>query len=134
MGFSLTLPPDTSDRSWLGSLISLGGLLFGFVGVAALVWTNVIAILGIAAGAAIALSSAFWIQINRFGDERRELNIRIRSLEIDLADARRQAGEWSSTSNNVSTAVKSVLELVGAAPAAAPPRVPRVRDEGEAEQ
>jgi hypothetical protein len=130
----LALPPDTSDRSWLGALISLGGLLFGFVGVAALIWTNVIAVLGVATGAAIALSAAFWLQINRFADERRELKARIRGLEIDLADARRQAGEWSSTSSNVSTAVKSVLELVGAAPAAAPPRIPRARDEGEAEQ
>lgn len=118
----------------MGAIISLGGLLFGFVGVAALFWTNVIAVLGIAAGAAIALSAVFWIQVNRFADERREYLARIRALEIDLADARRQAGEWSSTSNNVSTAVKSVLELIGAAPAAAPPRIPRARDEGEAEQ
>ena len=127
-------PPDTSDQTWLGAIISLGGLLFGFLGVVGLIWSNMTALLAIAAGAATALSAAFWVQIGRMTQDKRELYHRVQSLEADLVDARRQAGEWSLTANNVSGAVKSVLELVAAPPTAAPPRIPRTKEEqGEAE-
>lgn len=119
--------PDVSGKTWLGAILAIGGFLFGLVGFAALIWKDPTTLLAILAGASITLSVTLWIAFA--GERRRRIKAEsdIRLLEIDLADARRQAGEWSATSSNISVAVKSVLELMGGTPTAAPARVPRPR-------
>lgn len=123
--------PDVSDKTWLGAMLAVGGFLFGLVGFAALIWKDPIVLLAILAGASTVLSTALWIA---FTGERRRRALaeqNVHDLEVDLADARRQAGEWSATSSNISNAVTSVLELIGGAPAAAPARIPRQRADNE---
>lgn len=126
--------PDVSDKTWLGAVLAIGGFLFGLIGFAALIWKDPATLLAILAGASITLSIALWIAFA--GERRRRIKAQqnIRELEIDLADARRQAGEWSATSSNISVAVKSVLELMGGQPPAAPPRIPRPRADNEEQQ
>lgn len=123
--------PDVSDKTWLGAVLAIGGFLFGLIGFAALIWKDPTTLLAILAGAAITLSITLWIAFA--GERRRRLKAEadIRLLEIDLNDARRQAAEWSATSSNISVAVKSVLELMGGAPTAAPARVPRPKADNE---
>ena len=105
-------------------MISVGGLLCGIVGAAALIWNSPLILLGIAAGSGWALSIVFAVL---YASQRRQVSI----LETDLAAARSQSSEWSTTSNNVAQAVRAVLELVGSAPAPAR-RKPRAKtDQGE---
>jgi hypothetical protein len=106
-------PPEISERTWLGAAISVGGLLCGLVGVAAIIWRDPMTLLGVAAGSGWMLSIVLAVLYS--GQRRRSLE-----LETDLADARRQAAEWSTTSNNISLATRSLIELVGNAPI--PPR------------
>jgi hypothetical protein len=115
-------PPDLSEGTWLGATIGVGGLLCGIVSVAAIVWNSPIILLGIAAGSGWVLSMVFAVL---YASQRRatrsvesEMDGRVRTLETDLAMARSQAAEWSTTSNNVAEAVRAVLGLVGSAPSA----------------
>jgi len=123
--------PDVSDKTWLGATLAVGGFLFGLVGFAALIWKDPMVLLAILAGGSTVLSIALWIALT--GERRRRAlaEQNVHGLEVDLADARRQAGEWSATSSNISNAVTSVLELIGGPPAAAPARIPRQRADNE---
>lgn len=116
-------PPDISERTWLGATIGVGGLLCGLVGVAAIIWRDPMTLLGVAAGSGWTLSIV--LAALHFGQRRRRLD-----LEMDLADARRQAAEWSTTSNNISLATRSLIELVGNAPTAPTRRVRSPRKTG----
>lgn len=106
-------PPDISERTWLGACIGVGGLLCGLVGVAAVISQDLKILLAVAAGSGWTLSIILAVLYT--GHRRRAIE-----LETDLADACRQAAEWSTTANNVSLAARSVIEVVGSAPA--PPR------------
>lgn len=124
-------PPDVSDKTWLGALLVVGSFLFGLVGCAALIWNDPTTLLALLAGASTALSIALWIALAGERRQRNKAEQSVRELEVDLADARRQAGEWSATSSNIAAAAKSVLELMSGPPAAAPARVPRPKAENE---
>lgn len=122
-------PPDLSEHTWLGATIGVGGLLCGIVSVAAIMWSSPIILLGIAAGAGWVLSIVFAVL---YASQRRatinlhsEIDRGLAVFETDLAVARNQAAEWSTTANNVSETVRAVLDLVGAAPTAPQRRRPR---------
>ena len=123
--------PYVSDKTWLGATLAVGGFLFGLVGFASLIWKDPIVLLAILAGGATVLSIALWIALT--GERRRRAlaEQNVHDLGVDLAESRRQAGEWSATSSNISNAITSVLELIGGAPAAAPARIPRQRADNE---
>jgi hypothetical protein len=127
-------PPDLSEHTWLGATIGVGGLLCGIVSVASIIWNSPIILLGIAAGSGWALSIVFAVlyasQRQATRDLQSEMDGHISTLETDLAVARNQAAEWSTTSNNVSEAVRAVLTLTGSAPAA-PRRRPRSKTDQE---
>lgn len=114
-------PPDISERTWLGTFIAVGGLLCGIVAVAALIWQEPIILLAVAAGSGWTLSIVTVALYN--GQRRRQIE-----LETDLEEARRQAGEWSATSNNIARAAHAVIELAGSPPT---PPVRRRRPRGE---
>lgn len=123
--------PDLSETTWLGATLAVGGFIFGVVGVLALLWTEPLILAGVAIGTSITISVVLGAII---GSQRKNLAVQrthIVELETELKDTRGQAAEWSATSNNISLAVRSVLELMGTAPTTAPPRVPRRKDEPE---
>lgn len=123
--------PDVSDKTWLGAILIVGSFLFGLVGAAALIWKDPTTLLAILAGASTALSVTLWIAYANERRRRLRIEVEVRDMQTDLADARRQASEWSATSSNISVAVKSVLELMGGSPLAAPARIPRPRTDTE---
>jgi hypothetical protein len=124
-------PPDVSERSWLNAVVTVGGFLLALVGIAALISDQPLILLGVATGASSVLSIVLWALYGALRrqqiEERTQNDERIRRLEVDLLEARRQAGEWSATSNNISNAARAVIDLAGSAPTTAPARVPRVR-------
>ena len=117
-------PPEFSESTWLGATVSVGGLMCGIVGVAAIIWNSPLVLLAIAAGSGWSLSIVFAVL---YAAQRRQVN----GLENDLAAARHQSSEWSATSNNIAQAVRAVLELAGAAPAPARRRARAKSDPGE---
>lgn len=112
---------ERSERSLLESAMAIAGFLFGLVGLVALIWKDTLILLAVAAGVFGALCVALWIYVGR-------QNIRISRLETDLAEARRQAGEWSTTSSNVAIAIRSMYELAAVGPEA-PARKRRAKQE-----
>lgn len=112
-------PPNVSDETWLGAAIGVGGFLCSLVGVAAIIWHDPMVLLAIAAGSGWTLSIILYAL---YKAQRR----RLAEVDTDLAEARRQAGEWSTTSNNIALAARGVLDLAGVAPAA-PRRRTRAR-------
>lgn len=114
---------NTSSSNWLDATLTISGFVFGLIGVAALIWKDTLTILAVAFGASFMLASGLCIIT------RRQSN-RINELEIDLKEARRQAGEWSATSNNIAAAIRAMYELAAVAPPA-PARRTRNRQQGE---
>lgn len=112
---------EHSERSLLESGMAIAGFLFGLVGIAALIWKDTLMLLAVAAGVFGALCVALWIYVGR-------QNLRISRLETDLAESRRQAGEWSTTSSNVAIAIRSMYELAAIGPEA-PARKRRTKQE-----
>lgn len=100
---------NTSSSNWLDATLTISGFVFGLIGVAALIWKDTLTILAVAFGASFMLASGLCIIT------RRQSN-RINELEIDLKEARRQAGEWSATSNNIAAAIRAMYELAAVAP------------------
>lgn len=115
--------PYTKSISWLGATLAISAFIFGLVGVAALIWEDKTILLAIAAGASFVLSVGLWVITHR-------QTVRISELEIDLKESRRQAGEWSATSNSIATAIRSMYELAAIVPEA-PARRIRTRNQDE---
>lgn len=113
--------PSTSGGTWLGATIAISGFVFGLVGIAALVWKDLLIILAVASGVSFTLAAGLWLISHRQG-------ARIRELEIDLKESRRQAGEWSTTSNNIAAAIRAMYELAAIVPDA-PARRTRARNQ-----
>ncbi|MCV2224254.1 hypothetical protein SOP89_09465 [Pseudomonas siliginis] len=114
---------SASNTSWLGATLAISAFIFGLVGVAALVWQDKTILLAIAAGASFTLAVGLWVITHKQSK-------RISELEIDLKESRRQAGEWSATSNSISVAIRSMYELAALTPEAPARRVrPRNQDD-----
>lgn len=134
-------PPDLSETSWLGAVMGIGGWIFGLFGVAAIFWQDPTVMLAVLAGVAVATAIGLGIVIGalrtRHARDIEKLSdrlARIPELETDLAEARRQAGEWSATSRSVSDAAVSMIRLINDSPIAAPPRIPKIKDDEEPPQ
>ena len=115
--------PSTSNSTWLGATLAISGFVFGLVGVAALIWKDPLVLLAIATGTSFTLAIGLWVINHRQAT-------RIAELEVDLKESRRQAGEWSTTSNNIAAAIRAMYELAAVAPPA-PARRTRQRQQGE---
>lgn len=89
----------------------------GLVGVAAVISHDTMVLLAVAAGSGWTLSIALAALYNAQRRAQAETTAQMDELRVDVAEARRQASEWSTTANNVSSATRSVLEVVRAAPA-----------------
>ncbi|HEJ4043558.1 hypothetical protein LER27_13860 [Pseudomonas aeruginosa] len=126
--------PSTSNESWLGGTIAVSAFVFSLVGLAALVVKNVDALLALAAGASFTLAVALWVTTHRakasFKKIESDLGTRLLELEIDLRESRRQASEWSATSNSIATAIQAMFELNSVAPVA-PARKTRPRNQDD---
>lgn len=119
--------PDTSEHSWLGAALAVSGFVGTALSFALLLKSDPEIAVGIAAGVGWMLAIALMF-ITR-ADRRRaakleaEHAIRVRNLESDLLEARRQAGEWSLSASNVSQAVMTVMNAGVHQAANPPPRI-----------
>lgn len=120
--------PDISETTWLGATLAIGGWIVGLIGLVASFWQDKVTLL--AAGFGISMATAIAIGIINGGLRRRnfEQRDRIAQLEVDLKEARQQAGEWSMTSNNVSSAALAMIRKIPDIPVSAPVRIPRPTD------
>nr|BAT30616.1 hypothetical protein [Aureimonas sp. AU4] len=101
------------------------------VGVGALIFDDVKTLIGLAAGSAWTLCIFLLIANSRERNRISELKKDVEVLKTELANARRQADHWSSTAENVSQSVLTVLQM-GSTGAANPPPRRRPRNPAQA--
>ena len=122
---------DLSENSFLGALIIVASAVGSVVGVAALFVKDPTTLVGIAAGAAWALSLCLFVI---GGMQRRRLALleaTLADMKADLADARRQAEHWSVTASTVSQSTLTVLQMVPVAPNPPPRRLRPVAQQAQ---
>jgi membrane protein implicated in regulation of membrane protease activity len=98
-------PPNTSEASWLGAAIIVGGGMASIFGFAALVWRDLVTILALGFGITLALSVALFF-INA------TLRSRVASLETDLAERLRQVSELTGMASNQAAANRAAIDAV----------------------
>ena len=110
--------PQLSEGTWIGAFVTVIGAVGSVIGAVYLFFPDAVIALAVGAGFGWALVVALFVMngINR---------TRVAALEVDLAEARRQAENWSAAAADASAASRAVAELFKPQTLPPPPRKPR---------
>ena len=110
--------PTLSESTWIGAFVGVVGAVGSVIGAAYIFAPQPVIPLAVGAGFGWALVVALFV-VNGLH------RARLKAMESELADARRQAENWSSTAADASAASRAVAELFRPNTPAPTPRTTR---------
>ena len=100
-----------SDSSWVGALVVIVSAMASLGGLSAIFWSEPVIVLAFVAGGGWLLALALFVMNGRERQISAAHKRRISNLEIDFKEMQRMASEWSTSSKEISAAVRTVVMI-----------------------